>query len=717
VQGGLGANQYYIGENGSTQNIRGNVQVYGNASDPGELMTIDNSHDTQDRKFHVDQYFVGSDPGDNLFGKDGSVYYPNVVKTRIISGSGNDEAYVRAHETSKLEINMGGQNGVDGGDFIGFAFAGAENRNFSSDNPGSGDWTFSNRKPLSYSGAEGTAIDDIGPTVVSGSFEASPKHAVRIQFSDDVSHALSTYSLSLIDKATGEQVLYQHRRLNYDLATNLATFTFDGYPGGALPAGEYHAEIYWNTDDYFGNHLPTNYKLDFTVGSTDSTPPTVVRNNVSLNGSASAFEVQFSEDVSASLTPDKLQLFNTTTGANVPTSGVAVAWNATTLTATFTFPGYTDGLLPDGFYAPRLVGVRDSAGNVMPSVDLPKFIFSCGTTGHDNFRVAVDPATMTYKLFVNNDSTPAVTGRDDAPIGIVVSGGAGDDEFTIDLSDGNAVAPGGFIFNGGSGDDTMGVLGSYGADNVAFSGSNIDLNGSLAAHAGVEDFWYETNSAEFDTLAINDATLYMSGSQHFDSLTIGNGATVNMVDATSTSRLVTRALAMADQGRLDLNSTALVVDYTGTSAAQQVRTLLASGYNNGAWTGYGIVSSTANASGKFIGYAEASSLFTSFPANFRGETIDNTTIVARVTFGGDANLDGTVNVADLGAVATNWQKTGRFFADGDSNYDNKVDVADLGILASNWQSGTPMPSMPFANSTRTPRIIDSITNVEKAAVK
>jgi hypothetical protein len=54
-------------------------------------------------------------------------------------------------------------------------------------------------------------------------------------------------------------------------------------------------------------------------------------------------------------------------------------------------------------------------------------------------------------------------------------------------------------------------------------------------------------------------------------------------------------------------------------------------------------------------------------------------------FSGDANHDRVVDVSDLGIVATNWQSSGRTFAEGDFNYDRVVDVSDLGILATNWQ--------------------------------
>jgi hypothetical protein len=60
-------------------------------------------------------------------------------------------------------------------------------------------------------------------------------------------------------------------------------------------------------------------------------------------------------------------------------------------------------------------------------------------------------------------------------------------------------------------------------------------------------------------------------------------------------------------------------------------------------------------------------------------------VLVKFTFGGDANLDGAVSIADLGILAANWQQNGRGWWQGDFNYDGVVSIADLGILAANWQ--------------------------------
>lgn len=63
---------------------------------------------------------------------------------------------------------------------------------------------------------------------------------------------------------------------------------------------------------------------------------------------------------------------------------------------------------------------------------------------------------------------------------------------------------------------------------------------------------------------------------------------------------------------------------------------------------------------------------------------------------GDFNLDGVVDISDLGILASNYGKTsGMTWADGDANEDGAVDVCDLGVLAIyfNADSNTTMTSL------------------------
>lgn len=76
------------------------------------------------------------------------------------------------------------------------------------------------------------------------------------------------------------------------------------------------------------------------------------------------------------------------------------------------------------------------------------------------------------------------------------------------------------------------------------------------------------------------------------------------------------------------------------------------------------------------------------------ETINNPATAVHIlgTLAGDANLDGSVNVGDLGALASGWNTAGTW-AQGDFDFSGAVDVGDLGILASNWNSITPSTAL------------------------
>ena len=56
----------------------------------------------------------------------------------------------------------------------------------------------------------------------------------------------------------------------------------------------------------------------------------------------------------------------------------------------------------------------------------------------------------------------------------------------------------------------------------------------------------------------------------------------------------------------------------------------------------------------------------------------------REVIDGDANHDGTVSLADLGTVATNYGISGAYWFDGDFNGDGDVSLQDLGSVATNY---------------------------------
>jgi hypothetical protein len=136
----------------------------------------------------------------------------------------------------------------------------------------------------------------------------------------------------------------------------------------------------------------------------------------------------------------------------------------------------------------------------------------------------------------------------------------------------------------------------------------------------------------------------------------------------------------------DITDNALAINF-GTAAndpAASIRSYLQSGYNGGTWLGSGIDSSAvgSNVGLYSVGYADGSV--------DQGTPAGPDQFLIKFTLAGDANLDGTVNFADLLVVAQNFNHTldthgqPMDWADGDFNYDGNVNFADLLLVAQNF---------------------------------
>jgi hypothetical protein len=150
-----------------------------------------------------------------------------------------------------------------------------------------------------------------------------------------------------------------------------------------------------------------------------------------------------------------------------------------------------------------------------------------------------------------------------------------------------------------------------------------------------------------------------------------------------TSRVDTLDISIG--GKLDLSDNDLVIDYTAPSPIATVRNLIRNAYNNGDWAGEGLTTSMGNASQLGLGFAESSALFTTFPATFGGQQVDNTSLLIGFTRFGDANLDGVVNLADFNRLAANFGiASGAAWSQGDFTYDGIINLADFNRLAANF---------------------------------
>jgi uncharacterized delta-60 repeat protein len=97
----------------------------------------------------------------------------------------------------------------------------------------------------------------------------------------------------------------------------------------------------------------------------DRTPPAITSMTFVRDTAGQSLRLSFSEDVSGAISTASLVLWDAQ-GSVVPTQNLAVAYDAATNTAIFTFPGYPRGILPDGRYTAAFNGLplADRAGNV-----------------------------------------------------------------------------------------------------------------------------------------------------------------------------------------------------------------------------------------------------------------------------------------------------------------------------------------------------------------
>jgi hypothetical protein len=139
----------------------------------------------------------------------------------------------------------------------------------------------------------------------------------------------------------------------------------------------------------------------------------------------------------------------------------------------------------------------------------------------------------------------------------------------------------------------------------------------------------------------------------------------------------------------------LIVDYSSVSpvgvwtggAYNGITGLIQTGRNGGGWDGStGIITSLAGAADlTTLAVAEASQVLNlsgTQTALWNGQTVDATAVLVKFTWGGDANLDGKINVDDYGGIDFNVGSSGSIFGwfNGDFNFDGKINVDDYGII-------------------------------------
>lgn len=181
------------------------------------------------------------------------------------------------------------------------------------------------------------------------------------------------------------------------------------------------------------------------------------------------------------------------------------------------------------------------------------------------------------------------------------------------------------------------------------------------------------------------------------SLTVNAGGTARLAGDSPAGgeTLVAGALAVAPTGVVDLASGRLVIDYAPGSPTPFAD--VAQMANDGRL----VAGPTADGQRPTtVGYAEASEIFRNVPVASRtfgnATGIDDTAVLARATFVGDADLDGRVDFIDFLRFQAGYGQAAARWSGGDFNRDGAVNTDDFLLLYRNLDPGSTTPAQQEA---------------------
>jgi hypothetical protein len=187
----------------------------------------------------------------------------------------------------------------------------------------------------------------------------------------------------------------------------------------------------------------------------------------------------------------------------------------------------------------------------------------------------------------------------------------------------------------------------------------------------------------------------------------GSGELLMTQDGGHVLRLHGLDMGETASGLIDLSDNNMVIDYDNADSPigvwddtahryTKVTGYIQSGRNGGGWDGQGIIASEhLGADYTTLGIAEARDVFSTGVNGthlFEGVTVTGGAVIVKYTYGGDANVDGKINVDDYGHIDSSVVLTGVLgWYNGDFNYDGKINVDDYGIIDFNVSTqGSPL---------------------------
>jgi hypothetical protein len=165
---------------------------------------------------------------------------------------------------------------------------------------------------------------------------------------------------------------------------------------------------------------------------------------------------------------------------------------------------------------------------------------------------------------------------------------------------------------------------------------------------------------------------------------IYNGGQLDAL-ANANITLVTNYIEIGAQGRLNLNNNDFIAQYTPPSPIAAFQNWVNSARAGGSWNGYGITSVTARDNPQHnttLGVMEATEYKSIYGQNatFNGLTLNDTSIIIKYTYYGDADFNGKVNFDDYVRTDTGFNNHRTGWLNGDFDGNGRVNFDDYVLI-------------------------------------
>ncbi|MBC8108851.1 MAG: PQQ-dependent sugar dehydrogenase [Anaerolineae bacterium] len=375
-----------------------------------------------------------------------------------------------------------------------------------------------------------------------------------------------------------------------------------------------------------------------------------------------------------------------------------------------------------------------------------------GSAGDDQWILRLATNGLNLQVFRTspNDSTSQLIPLSSVDT-ITVNGLGGDDVLTLDGVNGAFKGIGKITFAGGANatasGDLLRIVGTNLADSFDITTDGVFFNTLPVEYGGVENLGIDLAAGDdvlrvndtpdalltFDSVSGSNVIDFFGGEQTIDTdlgnvaIGVHNDAIVNFTtkqhlaafeltgnsratfNAGGTALLRTGSLNIEGHGTLDLNDNGLLLDYADASQLNAVQAWIHSGRAGGAWTGEGIVSTTArdaNPRNLTLGTMEASDYRSIYgpAALFAGEAIDDTAALVKFTYYGDTDFNGVVDFDDYSRIDSGFTNNRTGWLNGDVDGNGVIDFDDYSLIdqAFHTQSAPLRPAVTFPLPARKP---------------